>query len=273
MTKTENKRIAFTLDLEADYAGCTEQYRIFENPSAIEKALSQLFSQEIKLTVFVVGQIFERFPHIIQLFEKYKCEFHAHSYSHNVFNPDLEFEIKKAKQTYHNYFHKDPIGYRAPQGRITTYMYQTLEKNGFLFDSSIFPSYYPNPARYLFCKKDIHKVPNTTIIEIPLTSITPLRITLSVSYLKLLGMRCFSTFFKLFSLPNFICFNAHLHDFIVAENSYQELSPFWKFVYGRNKYSGLGFCTRFLNYAKTQGYRFYHMSEIFNLFKANQRDV
>ena len=271
MTLPKEKRIAFTLDLEADYAGCTKEYQILNNPSAIEEILSQLFSHGIKLTVFVVGEIIERFPHIIKLFEKYKCEFEAHSYSHTVLNPDLEYEIKKAKQAYRNYFRKDPIGYRAPQGRITAQMYRLLEQNGFLYDSSIFPSYYPNPARYLFCEKNIHKVPNSTITEIPLTSITPLRITLSVSYLKLLGTRCFSVFFKLFPLPDIICFNGHLHDFIVAEQSYQKLNLFWKSIYGRNKYSGLQFCLWFLRYIKNQGYQFCYLSEIYNHFKSTKQ--
>lgn len=258
------KRFAFTFDLESDYAGCINQYKIFEDSHRIEEVLARFESLGVRLTVFVVGEIIERFPNIIKLFEKYKCEFQIHSYTHNIVRPNLEDEIKKAKQAYLNYFHKNPIGYRAPQGRITTAACALLEKHGFLFDSSIFPSYYPNPLRYLFCERQIHCIPNTNLVEIPLASITPFRITLSVSYLKLLGMSCFSMLFKLFPLPNFICFSGHLHDFIVIEESYQKLNYFWKFIYGRNKYAGLEFCVSFLQYLKKQKYQFCYLSEIYN---------
>ncbi|MFA4889092.1 MAG: polysaccharide deacetylase family protein [Candidatus Omnitrophota bacterium] len=260
------KTLAFTLDLEPDYAGLVGGYKIFENTREIEEILARISSLGAKITVFVVGEIFEKYPHIIKIFEKFNCEFEAHSYTHNVDRPDIEDEISKSRQAYFNYFGKHPRGYRVPQGRVSDKTVRLLKKYNFLYDSSIFPSYYPNPFRYLFCKRCIYYTGNTDIVEIPFTSITPLRFTLSLSYLKLLGINFFLESFRLFGLPDNICFNTHLHDFIVKEESFSRLPKFWKFIYGRNKFKGIDFCTMFLEYAKDQGYRFKYMSKLYEAF-------
>lgn len=261
------KLFAFTLDLEADYAGCTDQYGIFKNPKKIEQLLSILDSFDIKITVFVVGEIFEQYPDVIRIFEKYNCEYEIHSYSHGVINPHLEHEIEKARIAYFNYFKKYPKGYRVPQGRISNAIIKLLEKYSFLYDSSIFPSYYPNPFRYFFCNRNIHYFNNSNIMEIPMTPITPFRLALSLSYIKLLGIKFYLKLFRIFNLPDIICFNSHLHDFIINENSYSKLSYFWKFIYSRNKFSGIDYCIQCLKYIKQKGYQFCFMSELYKLYE------
>lgn len=261
------KFLAFTLDLESDYAGQVNQYEIFKYPAKIEEVLARLHLLNVKITVFVVGEILEKYPHIVKLFKKYGCEFEVHSYSHKKDKVSLDEEIERAQLAYYNYFKQYPKGYRAPQGRISKEVIKLLEKKNFLYDSSIFPSYYPNPLRYLLRNKNIHCVKDSSIVEIPLTAVTPFRFTLSLSYIKLLGMRFYSNLFRFFNLPNFICFNVHLHDFIVVEDSYRRLPLFWKFVYGRNKFSGTNYCIRFLKYIKEQGYRFCFMSEVYDRYK------
>ncbi len=260
------KLFAFTIDLEPDY-GYANQYEIFKNHALIEKVLSILNSFNIKITVFVVGKIFELYPDIIKIFERYNCEFEVHSYSHDLDNPDSESEIEKAKLAYFNYFKKYPMGYRAPQGKISISGINALEKHGFFYDSSIFPSYFPNPSRYLFCKRQIHYYGNSKIMEIPFTSITPLRLTLSISYIKLFGINFFMKLFQLFNLPNIICFDSHLHDFIFNEISYGKLPYFWKFVHSPNKFLGMDYCIKFLEYIRQREYQFCYMSEIYELNK------
>lgn len=265
------KHFAFTLDLEADHAGPVRQYEIFKEPHKIEQVLSILNSIGVKITIFVVGEIFGRYPDIIKIFEKYDCEFEVHSYSHNVVNPHLEYEIERVKSAYFDYFNRYPTGYRAPLGKISSPAIALLEKHGFLYDSSIFPSYYPNPFRYLFHNRKIHYFNNSNIVEIPLTSITPFRLTLSLSYIKLLGLKFFLKLFQVFDLPDVICFSSHLHDFIISENSYNKLPYFWKFIYSRNKFSGIDFCIKFLKYIKQRDYQFCFMSDIYKLYKQSSR--
>jgi hypothetical protein len=261
------KLFAFTLDLEPEYAGNTYQYEIFKDTASIEKFLSVMDSIGVKITVFTVGEIFERFPNIIKIFEKYNCEFEVHSYSHDLKNPDSEEEIEKSKTAYLAYFNKYPRGYRAPQGRITESGIEILGENEFLYDSSIFPSYYPNPFKYLFSKRHIHYHDNSKIMEIPLTSISPFRLTLSISYIKLLGVDFIIKLSKLFKLPDVICFDSHLHDFIFKKEAYNRLPLVWKLVFARNKLRGTEYCVKFLEYISQQDYQFCYMSEIYDLYK------
>lgn len=257
------KLFAFTLDLEADYAGLVDEYEIFGDTSGIEKVLSTLSSLGVKITVFTVCEILEKYPHIIELFEKYECEFEPHSYSHDLNNSDSEFEIIQARKAYNKYFKREPRGYRAPRGIISDSGIKHLEKNGFCYDSSIFPSYFPNPFRYLFCNKEVHYYKNSGIMEIPFTSVTPFRLTLSLSYIKLFGL----SFFTKPPLPEIVCFDSHLHDLIQNRESYSKLPLLWKLIYYRNKDRGLDICVQFLERVKQNGFKFCYMSEIYDLHK------
>ena len=257
------KLFAFTLDLESDYAGNMEEYEVFDDISAIDELLSTLHSLDVKITVFAVGKIIESYPDVIRTFEKYNCEFEAHSYSHDFRKPDSEQEIEKVKAAYFNYFGRYPIGYRAPRGLISDSGIKTLEKHGFLYDSSIFPSYFPNPFKYLFSKKEVHHHAGSNIMEIPFTSVSPFRITLSISYIKLFGTNLFTKV----SLPNIICFDSHLHDFIIKNKSFSKLPLIQKICYSRNKFRGIEQCVKFLKHIKQNGYEFCYMSDIYNLHK------
>ena len=261
------KLFAFTLDLEAEYGGVLDHNNLFRDPRAIIRLLDVLSSMDVKITMFVVGNLFESHPDIIKIFESYDCEFEAHSYSHDLKTADSEEEIEKAKLAYFNYFRKNPRGYRAPQGRISDSGIRLLEKHGYLYDSSVFPSYFPNPFRYLLKKRHPHYPRGSHMLEIPITSISPLRLTLSVSYLKLFGISFYIKLSELFGLPEVICFESHLHDFLVHDDSYTRLPFFWKVIYRRNKFMGIEYTTNFLRYIRDQGYRFCFMSDIYHRYQ------
>ena len=261
------KLFAFTIDLETDYAGCMENSSIFRDLKQIEEVLSTLSSLNVKITVFTVGNILETFPEVIKLFEKHNCEFEAHSYSHNFKHPDSEYEIKKSREAFYNYFKEYPRGYRAPRGDISNDGIKMLEKHGFLYDSSITPAFFPNPFRYLFHKKKAHYIDGTNIMEIPVTPVSPLRLASSMSYIKMIGIDLFIKLSNLTEMPDTICFGSHLHDFIIKENSLNKLFPLWKLLYGINKHKGMEFCEKYLNFIQEQGYKFCFMSEIYNLHK------
>lgn len=203
------------------------------------------------------------FPDVVKVFEKYNCEFEPHSYSHDFGSPDSESEIIKAKEAYMAYFRKPPKGYRAPRGKISASGIKSLEKHGFLYDSSIFPSYFPNPFKYLLTNRNAHYYNDSEVMEIPFTSLSPLRFSLSISYIKLLGI----SFYKKLSLPDVVCFGSHLHDFIINEESFDKLSLIWKLIYTRNKFRGTDLCIKYVEHIKQKGYKFCHMSELYTLHK------
>ena len=262
------KRFAFTLDLESDYSGLfTEQYEIFKTPDRIKELLDILMNFGVPTSIFCVGRIFELFPEIIKLFEQYKCEFHVHSYSHDLNSPDSESEITASKNVYFNYFKRFPIGYRSPQGKITAKGISLLEKHSYLFDSSIFPSFYPNPFLYFFKDRNVHAVKGSTIVEIPFTSITPIRLNFAMSYVKYFGLNFYKNIFKLFPPPDFICFDSHLHDLIFNKNSYDKLpSIIWKKFHGRNNDMGLNYLKDVLSFFSVKGYSFCGMTEVYESY-------
>jgi peptidoglycan/xylan/chitin deacetylase (PgdA/CDA1 family) len=229
----------------------------------VEELLYTLNSFGVKATVFTVGEIFELFPNVIKVFEKYDCEFEAHSYSHNFNSPDSEPEIEKARTAFFNYFQTHPKGYRAPRGKISDSGIRLLEKHGFLYDSSIIPSYFPNPFKYLLSNKDVHYCKGSHIMEMPFTSLSPFRLTLSISYIKLLGVN----FYTKLSLPDVVCFGSHMHDFIINDGSYDKLPLIWKLIYSRNKHLGTELCMKFLEHVKQKGYTFCYMSDIYDAHK------
>ena len=263
----EEKLWAFTLDLESDYAGLIHRYGIFECKDSIERLLENLLSLGIKITVFSVGEVFERYPQIISLFSGYQVEFEVHSYTHNLMKTDSHDEIGMARDAYYNFFKRYPSGYRAPQGRISYSGIKRLESYGFKYDSSVFPSYYPNPLRYLAKNRQAHYLEGSQVVELPFTSVSPMRITLSISYIKLMGFSFFRRLLDTFGVPNVVCFDSHLHDFIVNEDSYDKLPFRWKLVYSRNKYKGLDYFCAFFDYIKSKGYRSCFMSELYNIEK------
>jgi len=239
------------------------EHYILNDIDKIEEVLSTLHSLGVKITAFTVGEIIEQYPDTIKLFEKYGCEFEPHSYSHDFDNPDSESELIKSKSAYVNYFKRNPLGYRAPRGKISSSGINNLEKQGFSYDSSVFPSFFPNPFKYLLSNRKAHYYGDSNILEIPITSVSPFRMTLSISYIKLLGLN----FFKFFNLPDVVCFGSHLHDFIFNGESLDRLPLIWRLIYSRNKYRGIELCMRFLEHVKRKGYKFCYMSEIYDAHK------
>lgn len=261
------RSFAFTLDLESDYASLLPEvrHRILEQPARVREVLKGLASEDIRGTAFVVGQVIESHPRIIDLFEEYQWEFELHSYSHDTSMPDSAEELAKGSAAFVKRFGREPIGYRAPQGRITRGGIGRLAALGFRYDASVFPSYFPNPFRYLAMRRDPHVWtvdPSTGLLEIPFTSVSPLRLTLSASYMKLLHPTLYRAALRGFGFPDVICFDSHLHDFVVDADSYRELPPFWRFIYGRNKNQGLAFSIGLLRFLRDQGYEFQYMSQV-----------
>ena len=258
---------AFTLDLESDYASLLPEVRnrILRDPERVREVLSALGEKGIRGTAFVVGQVIESYPRIIDAFLEHKWEFELHSYSHDTSKPDTADELSRGRAAFVSRFSREPIGYRAPQGRISREGIARLVDAGFSYDASIFPSYFPNPFRYLAMPRDPHfwqVDPTRRLLEIPFTSITPLRFTLSTSYMKLLGPGFYRAAARGFGLPEVICFDSHLHDFIVNEDSYRELPAFWRFIYGRNKHAGVAITTGLLDMVRREGYEFQYLSEV-----------
>lgn len=138
-----------SIDIEeifhAEYARGVQRncpYRSEINLSAI---LGLLREYDTTATFFVVGEIAERFPEMIHLIGEEGHEVAFHGWSHvplwDLDVESLEGEISRFKRV-----HPGCIGYRAPSFSLdnrTRWALDVMGRAGFLYDSSIFPTWTP----------------------------------------------------------------------------------------------------------------------------------
>lgn len=265
MAKIQRTKIAcITLDLEPDHAGCISQvqHSCWE-PQKIKKLIDLLKKHKVPLSVFVVAKSLEKNKKTIGLFQKYNCEFYLHSFSHNIKEPDSTPEIKKAKEAFRKFFGENPKGYRAPLGLITDSGLKALAKQGFEFDASIIPSFWPSPKYLKYSKYPFYV---GRLSEIPFSTISPVRFVVALSWIKLFGPKFYKFLFSNFAAPNPLIFAFHLHDLFVSF-AYDKLPLRWKLIYARNKEKGLETLDSFLSFLEGQGYTFSTLKEIVRDYK------
>lgn len=167
-----NKNILLTIDLEEfdlplEYGSClTFNEQIDIANQGLEKLNILLEKYNIRATFFVTSIYAQANPSIIRQIAS-RHEIASHSYSHNDIlfkNPDkskhfLE-EISQVKVT----------GFRMP--RLGAVNYRELKRSGYLYDSSVNPTYIPGRYNNL-CKPRILFKDAATGFEIIPVSVSP----------------------------------------------------------------------------------------------------
>lgn len=254
-----HKYACISLDLEPDHAGRSNECYDAWTKSNIQALMTLLRQYQVPLSAFIVGKSISKNKDIVTYLVQQKTEFHLHSYSHDLCYPDSAKEIAKGVRAFHTFFHSPPLGYRAPEGRISSQGYATLRKSGFVFDSSIFPSFWPHP-KYFFQKRTIHKNAHN-LIEIPITVVSPFRLIFSLSWIHLFGWRIYRLLLTLFPLPNCVIFDFHLHDLYIVPTT-KTLPMFWRYIYRKNADNELQLLQTVLDYLHKKGYIFVPMSTL-----------
>jgi peptidoglycan/xylan/chitin deacetylase (PgdA/CDA1 family) len=243
-----------TLDLEPDHAGrAAPRYDGWE-PARVRDLLALLRRYHAPLTVFVVGTSLRAQPATIALFREAGAEFHLHSHSHDLRQPDSLDEIRSGKQAFAAVFGHPPEGYRAPEGRISPEGWRRLESEGFSFDSSIFPSFWPRPRYLRFQPRPFHPL-GTRLLELPISTLTGVRLICSLSFFKLLGWNVYRPLLERGRLPEPLVFDMHLHD-LWRLPAFDELPAHWRRIYGRNQEKGMALLEAFLDVLARRGYAF-----------------
>lgn len=243
--ENKNKKIFFTLDMEQDY-GRINDYSSFKN---IDGLIDLFKKYDLKLTIFVTGKIIEQKPEIIEkIKENIDCEFHPHSYCHEI-NKKLtieerEADFKKAVEVYRKFFGKNPIGWRTPCGNIIQEEVNWLRKEGFLFSSSLIPTYRPGLFNNLRQSDKPFFYPNG-LLEIPLSSLPLVKMPFSLSYFQLLGWPISSFLIKNKKSSRHIIFNFHLHNLSKLDNIKQLKSRF-RLGYLKNQNNGFKILEKFI---------------------------
>lgn len=143
------RSLLLTVDVEEWYhSQWFDVKKITEHPtSTCEKDIDevlQLFKKlRIYATFFVLGEIAEKSPQIVEKILAEGHEVACHGYSHISLNcikkQELNIQIKKAKSIIESIVKDKIIGYRAPNYSITPVALTALSSLGFIYDSSVVP--------------------------------------------------------------------------------------------------------------------------------------
>ncbi|MFA9427886.1 polysaccharide deacetylase family protein [Natronorubrum sp. A-ect3] len=259
---TDGQLACVTLDLENDWYFDVEGYDhlTFE---FIDDYIELIKNLDVPVTFFVVGRTIERFPDVIdKLSTELECEFHLHSYQHDTSKSyDFREEIQQGKAAFESHFGVEPVGYRAPQGNIDPHEFEILEKEGFEFDSSVFPSYRPGTYNNLDKPLAPYIAEGTEeLIEVPIAATPVTRVPVCQSYLKLLG-RPYLAYLKYAPLPDPLVFNTHLQDFYQTD-SHNQLHQPKRSIMKRNLDDSIEMFTEAIKRIRGRGYSFGTMTDI-----------
>lgn len=152
---------------------------------SVPPILKLLKKYNVTTTFFVLGEAAEKNPEIIELVHKEGHEISSHGYSHKplweISKDEFAKEIKKTNSLLKKISKEKVLGFRAPYFSISTersWAIKTLKKEGFKYDSSIFPvkigSWYGDSKAPLYpyspSEKDVLKNdPTESFKEFPLT--------------------------------------------------------------------------------------------------------
>lgn len=247
-----------TLDLEPDHAGrAAFDYEAWRS-DRLDSLMDLLAEFKAPLSAFVVGKSLEQQPGAIARLRERGVEFHLHSYSHNLAEPDSAAEIDAGMRVFEATFGHRPLGYRAPEGRISEGGMQRLAERRFLFDSSVFPSAWPHP-RYLRHPRVAYRAQPSNLLEIPVATAGRARLPVTLSFIKLLGFPLYRRLIRTGRVPDPLVFDLHLHDLFVLP-AFDQLPAFLKVAYSHNRREGPALLRATLALLRDSGFSFTTMT-------------
>ena len=155
-------------DRPSDWSGEDPIYR-----QALPRLLDLLAAQEIPATLFVVGQDLLHPSHraMIRRFAEAGHEVANHSMTHPqgfrfLSRNEKLSQITEAAERIADVAGRPPVGFRAPGWNVDEETLEILEEQGYLYDSSIFPSWTSNflkPAYWLARREAKNPADRTTL--------------------------------------------------------------------------------------------------------------
>jgi len=263
-----SKLACITLDMEPDHGDPDRHIRLLENPEFYERYIAIVNRYGLKVTMFTVTSLFESFGEkFIELGRRIPLELAPHSDRHDPYDACSPKEITAAGNAFRKFTGTDPIGYRAPIGRINREGLSHLMDAGYRYDASLYASLRPGEFGYF----NLH-MPNIpfkvtrgahSLVEFPFTSISKIRIVFGLSYVKLFGWRAYSALLKIFGLPDMVVALSHPYDFY-THLVVNGLSGLEKYALGRNASRGFDYFEKMIVELKRRGYDFIFMSELYD---------
>jgi peptidoglycan/xylan/chitin deacetylase (PgdA/CDA1 family) len=248
-----------SIDIESDFA----KGRDFKGAENIEKVLKIFKSHNIKATLFVTGKILEKYQDKFKNLSQ-EHEIACHSFSHSFWNElkdqEREKELIDFISLYKSIFNKAPAGFRAPSHVIDQKGLEIVQEKGFLYDSSVVPS-YPVFKKYRGYKgkalnrpyfpdiKDYKKAGAMNVLEIPVAGLF-LGVPLAGTWIRKLPLFVYNLLFFI-KKPNFLTFSLHSWDSLNSET--------------------LTKIDKLLNLLKENNYQFLKGIDVYAKFSENRR--
>lgn len=161
-----NNNLSVTVDIEDWYhipSVCGSSFSVYKNVSEFfdkwnerydylseptKRTLDLLDEFNITATFFVVADVAEHYPGLIESISERGHEIACHGADHTcVLDPktkeplttveEFEATTRKAKKLLERISGQEVVGYRAPNAAVTGWMLDSLEKIGFKYDSSV----------------------------------------------------------------------------------------------------------------------------------------
>ena len=264
------KKICFTVDVEPDYGGLAGK-DVYLGLTHLPKLGSIVTKHGIKITAFVTGKTLEDNINVIDTLQSMDAEIEQHLYTHQVGHDSKAKDILKGIETHRRILGKDPLGYRSPQGIINRELLGLLENQGILFDSSIFPTYFPGRFNRWGFPTLPFRIKDCSLLELPFSVIPHLRIPISLSDIQLLGLHFFKAMLSLNGYPELIIFNFHPYE-LGKVSSYSQLPIIPKVGYFRSQLlykDPFAVLERFATFILSLGYKPKFMWEIYEEVKEN----
>jgi peptidoglycan/xylan/chitin deacetylase (PgdA/CDA1 family) len=155
-------------------------------------ALLKIFEKhDIKATFFITGFYAEREPEDVKRIVKAGHEIACHGYEHNYRGRtfDIDVDVKKAKEVVERVSGVKVKGFRAPQVQYSKELLQILDKNGFVYDSSLHPAFLPGYYNNRKFPLQVHKpLSECSIKEIPVAVMPRTRLPIVWMFMRNLGI-------------------------------------------------------------------------------------
>jgi len=257
------KTACITLDLESDWF-VDRPGRTYLTVEYLSEYIDLIQSVDVPVSVFVVGRLLEERPDVVErLRTELDTEFHLHSYAHDPKMPDgFRTDLREGIEAFESFFGRRPQGYRAPLGKISDQQLTTLDREGFEFDSSIFPSYRPGAYNNLSAPTEPYRPHNTDrLVELPVGVVPYLRIPTAQSYLKL-GGQSYVRLLDMLAPPDPLVFVSHLHDFFETPANEYRSQPM-KAIQERNLEESTTLFRALIRRLTASGYRFSTIRELY----------
>jgi len=250
--------------------------------TGVSRLLNLFEKHGILATFFVTGEMAGRHPGTVEVIDKKGHEVACHGLFHwknecLLERIEQERRIEKATGIIEKITGNRPVGFRAPCLKANRDTFNILSENGYLYDSSIIPTfipgYYgylnPNFQPYWFSLNSPNKQEPKILLEIPVSVNPLLFIPLSAAWMRNLGARWVKFGTKMnFALRNPVVFYIHPRDVL----SLPRVKGVPWHLYRNVGFSTIKMLDEVIRYASTLGAVFVRAADLAHAFyKARER--